>query len=210
LNHRSVAGVRAEDHKALRAAIDRVSVNDALAAIEWIAASSPDRSFDRGRIATLGRGFGGYLALRSLQLHPAVFRCGIAVDAPLELRSWLRRETPGPGPATTAAPDIPAEFVDHEGVNWKALSVLAQAEALANPVLLLVEPGRSGAIDAATGELRARLQGLGRTPEYVELDSGFAAAQPKSRAAVYQKIHDFLNLRLPAEAGQSGLTEDAR
>jgi dipeptidyl aminopeptidase/acylaminoacyl peptidase len=66
LNHRSVAGVKAGDLTALRTAVDRVSVDDVRMAIEWIAARQPDRPFDRSRVATLGRGFGGYLAVRAL------------------------------------------------------------------------------------------------------------------------------------------------
>ncbi|HUR58560.1 MAG TPA: prolyl oligopeptidase family serine peptidase, partial [Opitutaceae bacterium] len=124
LNHRGVAGVRREDLTGLRAAVDRVSVDDAVAAVEWIAARHPQRPFDRKRIAALGRGFGGYLAVRALQLQPAAFRCGIAIDAPMELRAWLR-----PQDAAKAARDIPAALIDHEGTDWKKLSVLEQAEA---------------------------------------------------------------------------------
>ena len=95
LNHRSVAGAKGEDIAVLRAAVDRVAVDDGRAAIEWIAARNPERPFDRKRIATLGRGFGGYLAVRALQQQPTVFRCGVAIDAPPELRTRLA------GPAGT-------------------------------------------------------------------------------------------------------------
>ena len=209
LNHRSVAGVKAEDHAALRAAVDRVAVNDALAAIEWIAARNPGRPFDRRRVATLGRGFGGYLAVRALQLQPAVFRCGIAIDAPMDLRPWLQpREAAGIAPPRKAGRDIPAALIDYEGADWKKLSVLDQAEALANPVLLLVEPGRSAAIDVSTGELRAKLQSLGRQPDHLELDPGFAAAQPTERAAVYRKIEEFFNLHLHDYGVKIGPTKE--
>ena len=46
LNHRSDAGVSAEDVTPLRAAVDRVLVDDGWATIEWIAARNPDRVFD--------------------------------------------------------------------------------------------------------------------------------------------------------------------
>src|SRR5688500_5438115 len=112
LNHRGVAGVRPADLTAVRAAVDRVSVDDARAAIEWLAAQNPARPFDRRRVATLGRGFGGYLAVRALQLHPTVFRCGIAFDAPMDLRAWLPRPTAA---ALFAAPppahDIPVALI---------------------------------------------------------------------------------------------------
>lgn len=197
LNHRSVAGVRAADLTALRAAPDRVAVDDVRLAIEWIAARHPDRPFDPKRIATLGRGFGGYLAVRALQLQPAMFRCGIAIDAPMDLRPWLRpADTGGAAAPPAAGRDIPAALIDHAEADWKKWSVLDQAEALTCPLFLLVEPARHPAVDVSTGELRNRLQALGRTPDHLELDAGFAAAQPASRAIVYRKIEEFLALRL--------------
>ena len=212
LNHRCAGGVRAQDLGALRAAVDRVSVNDAVAAIEWLAARNPQRPFDRKRVATIGRGFGGYLAVRALQLQPAVFRCGIAIDAPMELRSWLRASNGVGLPEPTVAPkpvgDVPAALIDHAGADWQKLSVLEQVDALTQPLLLLVEPKRNAVIDAATGELRARLQRAGRAPEQVELDPGFAAAQPKARAATYRKIEEFLNVNLQGYAVKIGAAKE--
>ena len=195
LNHRGVAGVRPQDLTPLRAAVDRVSVDDALLAVEWIAARMADRAFDRRRVATLGRGFGGYLAVRALQLQPAAFRCGIAIDAPMDLRAWLR---PAEGASATsqAAPDIPVVLINHENVEWAKLSVLEQAETLTHPVFLLLEPARNAAVHGTTEALRARLQSLGRTPEHFELEPGFASAAPAARAAVYRRIEEFFNLRL--------------
>jgi hypothetical protein len=142
--------------------------------------------------------------VRALQLEPAIFRCGIAIDAPLELRSWLRTEEPGAAGAAKPGRDIPAALIDHPGADWKKLSVVDQADTLENPVLFLVEPTRSPALAASTAELRARLQQLGRPIDYVELDPGFAAARPNSRASVYRKIEDFLNLHLDGYAVKIG------
>ncbi|MSU23074.1 MAG: hypothetical protein EXS32_04540 [Opitutus sp.] len=205
LNHRSVGGVNAKDVPALRAAVDRVSVDDARAVIEWIAARNPARPFDHQRVATLGRGFGGYLALRALQLQPMVFRGGIAFDAPLDLQPWLRAQgTDGVTRSTTAGCDIPVALIEHEGTDWIKLSVLDQAAALTNPVLLLVEPTRNPAIDLATDELRARLSRLGRPPDHFELEPGWSTARPKSRVGAYRKIEEFLNRHLPSYAGKLG------
>lgn len=206
LNHRCVAGVRPEDLNVLRAAVDRVAVDDARATLDWIASHWADRAFDRKRVAALGRGFGGYLAVRALQLEPAVFRGGIAIDAPLDLRTWLR---PSAGVAA-AARDIPVTLIDHAGADWKNLSAVEHADALTNPVLLFVEPGRSPAVDASTGELRVRLQRLGRTAEHCPLDAAFAAARPLARAAVYRKIDDFLNVHLDAASVKIGTAKEVQ
>jgi dienelactone hydrolase len=191
LNHRCVAGMRSEDLNPLRAAVDRVSVDDAVTVIEDIATRHPHRPFDHKRVATFGHGFGGYLALRALQFQSSVFRCGIALDAPLELRGWLH-----PDSAAQTAPPIPVALVDHAGADWKKLSVLENAETLTRPILLLVETGRSPSIDVSTETLREKLKGPGRVCDYAELDPGFAAAQPAARAAAYRKIEEFLNLYL--------------
>ncbi len=87
LNQRDGAGVTPDN--------GREAVDDARTAIEWIAARNPERPFDGKRVATLGRGLGGYLAARALQLQPAVFRSGIVIDAPAEWRPKLA------GPAGT-------------------------------------------------------------------------------------------------------------
>jgi dienelactone hydrolase len=196
LNHRCVAGVRPEDQAPLRAGLDRVAVDDARAAIEWLAAWHPGRPFDRGQVVALGHGFGGYLALRALQLEPAAFRCGIALDAPADLPGWFRA-----APADRAHA-IPAALVETGRAEGKKPSVLAQAEALTSPVLLLVEPARDAAIEAATGELHARLQALDRAPEHALLDAGFGAARPAARTAAYRRIEAFLNARFPAKESQ--------
>jgi dienelactone hydrolase len=213
LNHRSVAGVAAKDLTALRTAVDRVSIEDAQAAIEWIAAHNATRPFDRQRIATLGRGFGGYLALRAMQLQPELFRAGIAIDAPLDLHAWLQRSASpalGTTPPSPAVNDIPVALIDHAGTDWKKLAVLDHAEALAGPVLLLFEPGRSPAIDRSTAEFRARVTDLGRRVDIMELDSGFAAARPASRAAVYRRIEAFLNGTVSGSAAKNGSTEEVK
>ncbi len=195
LNHRSVGGVRAGDRAALSTAPDRVPVDDARAALDWIATRYPDHAFDRKRVATLGRGFGGYLALRALQLQPAVFHCGVALDAPLD-------------PRALESHDIPPVPAGDEPTNAKRPSVLDDADALTNPVLLLAEPARDPAIDAATEELRARLQQLGRPPEQFPLEAGFAAAQPAARAAAYRKIGEFLDAHLIKYAVKIGPTKE--
>lgn len=207
LNHRSVAGVRAEDLTALRTAVDRAAVDDARAAIEWIAARHPERAFDRKRIATLGRGFGGYLAVRALQLQPTMFRCGIAIDAPMDLRP---QPTGSLAPAAKNLNDIPAALIAHEGADWKNLSALEQAATLTKPVFLLVEPARNPVIDRSTTELRARVQARGGTADQLELDAGFAAGLPTSRAAVYRKIEEFFTLHLHDTTGKIGPTTEVK
>lgn len=125
LNHRRVAVGRAEEASAPRAAVDRVAVDDSVAAIEWLAAQIPDHAFDRQRVATLGRGLGGEVARRALRLQPNLFRCGIAI---------------------AASPEAPGPNIRADGATR---SVLNPSEAMTNPALLLVEGGTAAARPAA-------------------------------------------------------------
>ena len=43
--------------------------------------------------AALGNGFGGYLALRAVQLDPEVFRCAVAINTPADLAAWSAATT---------------------------------------------------------------------------------------------------------------------
>lgn len=193
LNHRAVGGVRREDLPALREAVDRVSIEDARLAVEWLSALNPARPFDRKRVVALGHGFGGYLALRALQLEPTVFRCGVSLDGALDPQLWL----PPGGPAPAEAPrPVPAEVFAAGAPDPRKLSVVEDAAALAHPVLLAHETSRPSPAATAAGELRTRLDALGRTCVQVELDAGFAAAHPAARARVYRRLEEFFNLHL--------------
>lgn len=43
------------------------------------------------KIALVGENFGGYLALQTLRQHPDLFRCAIALNAPLHPTQWIER-----------------------------------------------------------------------------------------------------------------------
>lgn len=208
LNHRGVAGVRTADLETLRAAIDRVSVDDALTVIDGIAKRHPDRPFDRRRVATFGRGFGGYLALRALQLHPTAFRCGVAIDAPMTLRPWLYPTAAAGTTAVSGDRGIPAELLPERDVDWTKLSVSASFSTLVQPVYLLAQPGRNSAVDASAAELRTALGKLGRAPGYLELGAGFNAGQPESRIAVYRELQSFLGRHVQLPAAETTPTKE--
>jgi dipeptidyl aminopeptidase/acylaminoacyl peptidase len=88
VNYRGSAGFGTQHREALRSGIDHVPIDDLRAAIAWVTARHP---IDRKRVALLGQGFGGYLALRALQLYPDDFRCAVAINAPTDLEAWCRR-----------------------------------------------------------------------------------------------------------------------
>jgi dipeptidyl aminopeptidase/acylaminoacyl peptidase len=87
VNYRGSAGFGTRHREASRQDIDRITIADIRATIAWIASQ---HKFDRKRVALIGAGFGGYLALRALQLYPEEFRCAVAINAPTDLELWCR------------------------------------------------------------------------------------------------------------------------
>jgi pimeloyl-ACP methyl ester carboxylesterase len=87
VNYRGTGGLGLKYLGAIRSGIDRVPLGDIIAAIQAISAQTP---IDPKRIAVVGEGFGGYLALRAVQVHPEIFRCAVAISAPVDLGQWVR------------------------------------------------------------------------------------------------------------------------
>lgn len=73
--------------ESIRQRIDTAPLADVLATVAWL---ETRQGFDRRRVALVGEGFGGYLGLRALELHPDVFRCVVSINAPVELSDFRR------------------------------------------------------------------------------------------------------------------------
>jgi dipeptidyl aminopeptidase/acylaminoacyl peptidase len=212
INHRGSTGFGAQHRDAIKAGIDRVVIDDVLATIDWLAKKG---KINRRRVATMGQGFGGYLALRALQLEPGAFRCGIAIDAPLDLERWLR-------PATVddiEQPDkvdfkqeVQRAFFRSGRVPLKELSVLNSAETLTRPVFLLnnLEGTVPEEIVVETSALRGALKRLGRPAEYLELDRDYTLGLPAARANAFRKFDEFFNLNLYNYKTESGEVQEIK
>jgi dipeptidyl aminopeptidase/acylaminoacyl peptidase len=214
INHRGMSGFGRAHRDALKKGGDHVPVEDALAAIEWIAAHY---AIDRKRIATIGHGLGGYVALRALQWEPEVFRCAIAIDAPLSPELWLQPPMPAmslrglDSPASSSLtgssvgrmpPEPPINFTQEarrayfaEGTA-KLKSVLSEVERLTKPVMLIVNAAPGSEILIQNDSLRSRLKRQGRAPEYLEAKTLESEDLAGESAARYRKIEQFFNLNL--------------
>lgn len=82
LNYAGSPGSGHAQLEKLRRNLDRGPVADILASIEWLSTS---HKFDRQHVSIVGEGFGGYVALRALQLQPAAFRSVVAINALVDL-----------------------------------------------------------------------------------------------------------------------------
>lgn len=80
LNYRGSVGAGVSLSDAQPDRIDRQPAEDAVALVAWLGSNY---AIDTSRVSTFGEGRGGYLALRTLQLHPDLFRCAVAINADL-------------------------------------------------------------------------------------------------------------------------------
>jgi pimeloyl-ACP methyl ester carboxylesterase len=194
VNHRGTNGFGRAHRNAVQAGLDRVPIEDALATIEWL---STQYKIDRRRIATMGEGFGGYLALRALQLKPDIFRCGIAVDAPIDPQRWVRPKLSDED-TVDFAQEVQRGFLEKSAVPLRDLSVLQHPDQITKPVFLMVtnDPDKNAEIIAENDSLRSALKHLGNPAEYLEVGEDFTQQLPKARAAAYRRLDEFFNLSL--------------
>ena len=121
LNYRGSAGLGLAFQEPCRNAPDRAPLADVRADVAWVAQQQP---VDRRRVALYGYGYGGYLALRGVQLFPQEFRCALAREAPLDLPAWLEVKE-----AKIRAQDLR----DYSRIAWKVLSPPPKTGASGGP-----------------------------------------------------------------------------
>jgi hypothetical protein len=196
LNQRGVLGLGARQREALRRDFDRAPLEDALAAIDWIAAR---HKIDRKRIATLGEGFAGQLAVRVTQLAPETFRCAVAFEPVFNLTAWVQ-----PPADSFAAPSFAQEvnriFLEGGGAKLHELSATAHPDALSVPVFLTSRAEQRNSTDAAiaadVSHLRSQLKRRELACVAVEINDDFTLGLPAARTRVYRELEEFFNLNL--------------
>lgn len=194
VNHRGSGGQGMKHRDAISAGVDTVPIEDVLATIDWVAAH---HKIDRKRVATVGQGFGGYLAVRALELKPAIFRCAVAINAPFDLEAWLRVWLTDDD-SIDFKQRVQYGFFRQSAVPLRELSAIRQADRLTHPVLLMVnpEPGDSDEITRQNDQFHRVLQRMGRTVEFAEVGRDFERGLPAARAAAFHQIDEFFNVNL--------------
>ncbi len=196
LNNRGVLGFGAKHRDALRRDIDHAATADALAAIEWIAQG---HRIDRKRVATLGEGFAGHLAVRATQLHPEAFRCAVVFDPVIHLASWVLPPADSSGPPTFSQ-EVTRLFLEGAGAKLTQLSVTAHADELNAPLFIATRSVPRDAMEtsiaAGVAQLRAQLKRRDIPCVNVDYDADFTLGLPAARARVYRQLEEFFNLNL--------------
>lgn len=192
LNGRGAWGLGIKHRAALKAGYDLVQIDDILTTIDEL-----EKRFqvNRDRVALFGRGHGGFIALRALQDHPSRFRCAVALDAPIDLTSWLREQYWNDGAAFPQL--VRGAFGDASRL--EAAPLKRHPELIKKPVLLLSFPGREGELRrgqylaarafAAAAEKNTEV-------EFADLPTDYARGLPRARAGSFAKVEEFLNLHV--------------
>ena len=208
LNQRGVLGLGTAHRDALRRDLDHASADDAIAAVEWVALH---HRIDRKRVATLGQGFAGYLALRATQVHPQDFRCAVVFDPVIHFAPLV--EMP-PDVDSKALPTFRQQanraYLEVSRVKLAELSVLAHASELNTPVFIAMRGGQIPYLAAGVSDLRSQLKRRDIPCVTVEYNEDFTHGLPAARARVYRELEEFLNLNLYDYSVKIGPTEVVR
>jgi len=196
LNNRGVLGLGARHRDALRRDLERGAGADALAAIEWIAQR---HAIDRKRVALLGNGFAGHLAVRATQLDPEAFRCAVTFDPIFNLSAWVQ-PPPDVDRPVTFAQQISVIYLGAEGARLRKLEVTAHADELVAPVFIahpiVAKSDSERTLATGVAALRSQLKRRDIPCEVVEYYDDFADGLPVARAQLYRRLEEFFNLNL--------------
>lgn len=193
VNFRGTTGLGTAYRDAAKAGFDRVPLEDLQATIDWLVAQHLATG---KRTAIVGHDFGGYLALRALQLFPGKFRCAVSIDGPANLADFVRSPAwlPGGGGADNLDPGFARRrtFFGDDFAKLSAISVTPHADALNEPVFLIQDMDKRDLWPTQAKDLRSALRRLDRAPAYLETNDSFTRGEAVSRAQVMGRIEEFL------------------
>ena len=186
VNYRGSSGFGLAHRDAIQKGIDEIPIEDIRATIEWIAAHY---AINRKRVALLGRGFGGYLALRAVQQFPAEFRCAITIDAPTDLAGWLLGEE-------TIANERRRQLLGEDRARLQAVSPVNHVKPGDKPIFLIQYPNGADVPRAHATAMRSALDHEKVPYEYLEITDEFSRGLPGAQLKVYSAIEEFLNFNV--------------
>jgi dipeptidyl aminopeptidase/acylaminoacyl peptidase len=190
VNYRGSGGFGRAHLTALQKHGERVAVEDLVAALDWAQANQP---VSKKRVAILGNGYGGYLALRAMQMFPERFRCGVSINAPTNLPRWMTDS----GNAFSFNDGVRRAFFGRNGDALKAGSPALNGQPIQGPVLI-VQARDDQLVPEYHGRTMRRVLAKGPVePEYMELKGeGHARWLPGSYVKVFDKLEEFFTTHI--------------
>jgi pimeloyl-ACP methyl ester carboxylesterase len=171
---------------------EEVQVADLIATVNHLAAHY---GISPSRVALIGRGHGGFVALRALQLHPGAFRCAVTIDAEIDIAGWLdtaRRDQAAFGFT------LMREMLG-DRAHLQAAPLVRHPELIRAPIFTLAYRGDSPAERsrfALNRQLNATVARQAADTTFFELEPDHEAELPAAAADEWRRIEDFLNLTL--------------
>jgi dipeptidyl aminopeptidase/acylaminoacyl peptidase len=124
-------------------------------------------------------------------LHPERFRCGIALDAPIDIPATLAGASAWRGHAVS--PTTPRYEWNLYGIKPEQLermSAAAESQAIKSPVMILQADDN---VMFGGREFVRAIQPQNPDSVFVSLSANEAAPQPKAQAAAFERMRGFLN-----------------
>jgi acetyl esterase/lipase len=197
INYRGSTGFGRRHVDAIVGNFDR-PVDDAVAVIKALAA---EFHFERDRVAAVGHGFGAYLALRAVQVHPEEFRCAVAINAPLDLAQYSNAVRGQP--QQTLEQQLASDGLDAQFARWyfrraggKETVVDARIDRFTSPIFLLHDPHNPISPVQRVKNFSRTVTRQGNHAEFMELPPLFGRGLLAARAPVFEQIGDFLHKHL--------------
>jgi pimeloyl-ACP methyl ester carboxylesterase len=190
VNYRGSSGFGRTHLMALQKQGEQAALDDIVAALDWVQQRQP---VSKKRVAVLGNGYGGYLALRAMQQYPDRFRCAVSINAPTNLPRWMSDS----GNAYSFNDGVRKAFFGNDSAVLKSASPSLNGRTIQGPVLIV-----QARMDQLVPEHHARemRRVLGRgpvKPEYLELDGeGHARWLPGSYVKVFDKLEEFFTTNI--------------
>ncbi len=201
VNYRGSGGLGRNHLEAIRDRWEHTVWEDVRAALDWC---GENRGVDAGRVATLGYGFGGFLAMRAAQLDPERVKCAVALNAPGELEAWSRLSRPG----GMFLSDVRRRFFAESRSDLADSSALAAAPHVARPIFFVDTPEESrmpgGMIRALHRAMAPRAEGSALLDLSDERRVGSAE---ELRTRIFTELGRFFNATIYAYGVEIGPTE---
>jgi dienelactone hydrolase len=193
VNHRGLTGFGRAHLQAGRHQADEVAAEDVVKAIDGVAAAA---NLDARRVAVFGELYGGYLALRALQLQPGRFVCGVTLDPYTDLVPWL--ELKSDLAYSKFEHGLRAWFFGEEKAALRAHSPETNPKGVRVPLFLSGDSERRSYNWGDVRSFRRALIAAGNPPVFVEgIDHSSVPLQ--ERAQLWGRIEDFLRQHLAAK-----------